>query len=94
MSSHAGLTLRREIERKVGLIETAKINGVEPFAYLQTTREAIPNAPPRTGSTVRATLELPAVKLNSRGSQPPLTMGTILSPCARNRQQFNGPVGP
>lgn len=46
MSSHAGLTLRREIERKVGLIETAKINGVEPFAYLQTTREAIPNGPP------------------------------------------------
>lgn len=60
--------------RIASLIETAMINGVEPFAYLKATLEAIA-AGHRQGRIDDApTVELQAVKLNPSGMQPPLTM--------------------
>ena len=35
--------------RIASLIETAKVNGVEPFAYLKATLEAIANGHPQSG---------------------------------------------
>lgn len=60
--------------RIASLIVTAKINGVEPFAYLKATPEAITAGHPahRIGRT--PALELQAVNINSDAAQMPLTM--------------------
>mgnify|MGYP000010949589 CR=1 FL=1 len=47
------------------LIETAKINGVEPFAYLKARLEAIAAGPPQDRIDDAPPLELPAVKLKN-----------------------------
>ena len=50
--------------RIASLIETCKINDVEPFAYLKATLTAIANGHPQSGLDEAAAMEIQAVKLN------------------------------
>ncbi len=67
--------------RIAALIETCKINGIEPFAYLKPTLEAIAARHPKSRIEDLLPLDLPAVNLKVHC--PPPAAYDDMEPCAK-----------
>ncbi|RWR26143.1 transposase domain-containing protein [Sinirhodobacter populi] len=76
------------------LIETAKINGIKAFAYLEAIREVIPAGRPQSRIDDPPALKLQAVKPNPRGSQPSLTTRSMRRTQIRMCSSAGNPMGP